>query len=217
MGAGRDDPGGAIGLNLTRYARHRPPPGRALPGPGPNRVYGVGAPGQKGVSMPGVVAGAAWPTHAVGEAAARAARSRRPRPTAHLALSDNLAIGAVQAANWMGLGVPGDVSGGRAGRRSGCRPRSPRAPPPDRSQTALVTVPFTSGIAVFQPRIASMIASAPASDPARSEQFSDRTPVVVVERLQDVRGVCRELCHGPPPPRRCAATPCQPRAVPRNS
>lgn len=79
-------------------------------GPRPLRVYGAGAPGEEGDSMPRVVAGAAWPTQAVGEAAARAALSRRPRPTALLALSDNLAIGALQAANWMGLAVPEDVS-----------------------------------------------------------------------------------------------------------
>lgn len=47
---------------------------------------------------------------AAGEALARAALSRRPRPTALLAVNDSLAAGALQAAHWMGLDVPGDVS-----------------------------------------------------------------------------------------------------------
>ena len=79
-------------------------------GPGPLRVYGVGTPGREGGTAAVAVAGTAWPTQALGEAAARAALSLRPRPTALLALSDNLAIGALQAANWMGLRVPEDVS-----------------------------------------------------------------------------------------------------------
>ena len=53
---------------------------------------------------------ATWPTQADGEAAARAALSRTPRPTALLALSDTLAIGALEAAHRMGLRVPQDVS-----------------------------------------------------------------------------------------------------------
>ncbi len=53
---------------------------------------------------------ATWPTQADGEAAARAALSRTPRPTALLALSDTLAIGALEAAHRMGLRVPRDVS-----------------------------------------------------------------------------------------------------------
>jgi DNA-binding LacI/PurR family transcriptional regulator len=79
-------------------------------GPRPLRVYGVGMPGKEEGSMPWVAAGAAWPTPADGEAAARAALARRPRPTALLALSDNLAAGALRAADWMGLAVPGDLS-----------------------------------------------------------------------------------------------------------
>lgn len=50
------------------------------------------------------------PNAAAGEALARAALSRRPRPTALLALNDTLAASALQAAHWMGLEVPGDVS-----------------------------------------------------------------------------------------------------------
>jgi DNA-binding LacI/PurR family transcriptional regulator len=45
-----------------------------------------------------------------GEALARAALSRRPRPTALFALNDTLAVGALNAAHWMGLTVPDDVS-----------------------------------------------------------------------------------------------------------
>src|SRR4029077_11987590 len=67
------------------------------PGPTPLRVYGAAA-------------GAAWPTHAMGGRPARASLSRGPRPTALLALSDHLAVGALQAASWMGLAVPGGVS-----------------------------------------------------------------------------------------------------------
>ena len=51
-----------------------------------------------------------WATQADGEAAARAALARTPRPTAVLALSDVLAIGALEAAHHLGLRVPGDVS-----------------------------------------------------------------------------------------------------------
>ena len=51
-----------------------------------------------------------WPTHADGQAAARAALSRTPRPTALFALSDTLAIGALEAAHHLGLRVPQDVS-----------------------------------------------------------------------------------------------------------
>lgn len=50
------------------------------------------------------------PNAAAGEALAHAALSRRPRPTALLALSDTLAAGALQAVQRMGLDVPGDVS-----------------------------------------------------------------------------------------------------------
>lgn len=52
----------------------------------------------------------ARPTPAAGEALARAALGRQPRPTALLALSDTLAVSALQAAHWMHLDVPGDVS-----------------------------------------------------------------------------------------------------------
>jgi DNA-binding LacI/PurR family transcriptional regulator len=76
----------------------------------PLRVYGAGAPEPEAGPTPPSVAEAAWPTHGDGEAAARAALSRRPRPTALLALSDILAIGALHAAHWMGLRVPEDVS-----------------------------------------------------------------------------------------------------------
>jgi DNA-binding LacI/PurR family transcriptional regulator len=50
------------------------------------------------------------PTPAAGEALARAALARRPRPTAILALSDTLALSALHVAHWMRLGVPGDLS-----------------------------------------------------------------------------------------------------------
>lgn len=46
----------------------------------------------------------------VGEALARAALSRSPRPTAILALYDTLAVSALNTAHWMGIDVPGDVS-----------------------------------------------------------------------------------------------------------
>lgn len=51
-----------------------------------------------------------WPTDAHGEAAARQALGANPRPTALLALSDPLALGAMDAAAQLGLAVPGDVS-----------------------------------------------------------------------------------------------------------
>ncbi|HJZ61443.1 MAG TPA: LacI family DNA-binding transcriptional regulator [Miltoncostaeaceae bacterium] len=60
-----------------------------------------------GVQRAGATSG---PTPAAGEALARAALTRRPRPTALLALSDTLALSALQAAHWVGLDVPGDVS-----------------------------------------------------------------------------------------------------------
>lgn len=53
---------------------------------------------------------ARWPTRADGEAAARAALQAADRPTALLALSDNLAMGAMEAAHRIGLRVPQDVS-----------------------------------------------------------------------------------------------------------
>lgn len=46
----------------------------------------------------------------LGKAAARALLARRPRPTALLCLSDQLALGALEAAREMGIGVPGDLS-----------------------------------------------------------------------------------------------------------
>lgn len=51
-----------------------------------------------------------WPTDVHGEAAGRQALGAGPRPTALLALSDLLALGAVDAAIRMGLRVPHDVS-----------------------------------------------------------------------------------------------------------
>jgi DNA-binding LacI/PurR family transcriptional regulator len=54
--------------------------------------------------------GSPWPTTADGEAAARAAFAHRPRPTALLAVTDTLAVGALEAAHRMGLRVPRDVS-----------------------------------------------------------------------------------------------------------
>lgn len=52
----------------------------------------------------------AWPRDAHGEVAARQALGALPRPTAILALSDPLALGAMDAAMQMGLRVPEDVS-----------------------------------------------------------------------------------------------------------
>ncbi|QIN77625.1 substrate-binding domain-containing protein [Rubrobacter marinus] len=46
----------------------------------------------------------------VGEDATEALLAREPRPTAILALSDQLAFGVVEAAEGMGLSVPGDLS-----------------------------------------------------------------------------------------------------------
>ena len=54
--------------------------------------------------------GAAGTTPAAGEALARAALARRPRPTALLALGDTLAMSALHVAHWMRLDVPGDLS-----------------------------------------------------------------------------------------------------------
>ncbi len=54
--------------------------------------------------------GAGWPTDAAGELAARQALGATPRPTALLALTDLLALGALDAAHQMGLRVPDDVS-----------------------------------------------------------------------------------------------------------
>lgn len=54
--------------------------------------------------------GSAWPTDAHGEIAARQALMATPRPTAIMAMSDLLALGALDAARQMGLRVPQDVS-----------------------------------------------------------------------------------------------------------
>ncbi len=51
-----------------------------------------------------------WPDRAAGEAVARAALNAKPRPTALLALSDALALGALWAVHRMGLRAPQDVS-----------------------------------------------------------------------------------------------------------
>jgi len=51
-----------------------------------------------------------WPTDVHGEAAGRQALGASPRPTALLALSDRLALGAMDAAIRTGLRVPQDVS-----------------------------------------------------------------------------------------------------------
>jgi DNA-binding LacI/PurR family transcriptional regulator len=76
-------------------------------GSAPLMVYSVGERASSAAESPG---DGAWPSQAVGEALARAALSRRPRPTAVLALSDTLARSALQVAGWMGLAVPEDVS-----------------------------------------------------------------------------------------------------------
>ncbi len=51
-----------------------------------------------------------WPTRGAGEATARRALRGERRPTAIVALSDALAVGALDAAHAMGLNVPGDVT-----------------------------------------------------------------------------------------------------------
>lgn len=81
-------------------------------GDGPLNVYPGGAHNTdpQASSPSGVADRAAWPTRADGESAARVALLQRPRPTALLALSDTLAMGALEAARWMGLAVPEDVS-----------------------------------------------------------------------------------------------------------
>lgn len=76
--------------------------------PGPLIVFSVEPPPAQGAT--GETGGTARPTPAAGEALARAALARRPRPTALLALSDTLALSALHAAHWMGLAVPADVS-----------------------------------------------------------------------------------------------------------
>jgi DNA-binding LacI/PurR family transcriptional regulator len=53
---------------------------------------------------------AVGPMRSDGVEAARVALRRDPRPTAILALSDALAVGALEAVRWTGLRVPGDVS-----------------------------------------------------------------------------------------------------------
>ncbi len=51
-----------------------------------------------------------WPDRAAGEAVARAALAVSPRPTGLLALSDALALGALEAAHRVGLRSPQDIS-----------------------------------------------------------------------------------------------------------
>ncbi len=53
---------------------------------------------------------AVGPVRGDGVEAARVVAGREPRATAILALSDALAIGALEAVRWMGLRVPGDIS-----------------------------------------------------------------------------------------------------------
>ena len=73
---------------------------RGWAGREPLRVFGAAAE----AGRPG------WPTRGDGEAAARAALAATPRPTALLALSDTLALGALDCARWMGLSIPRDLS-----------------------------------------------------------------------------------------------------------
>lgn len=51
-----------------------------------------------------------WPRRGAGETSARFALRARPRPTALIALSDVLALGALEAAHALGLRVPEDLS-----------------------------------------------------------------------------------------------------------
>ena len=77
-------------------------------GSGPIAVFSVDADRARAVASE--AGGTTRPTPPLGEALARAALTRRPRPTALLALSDTLAMSALHAAHWLGLEVPGDVS-----------------------------------------------------------------------------------------------------------
>lgn len=77
-------------------------------GSGPLAVFSLGE-GPR-ASTGHVVGTADRATAGAGEALARAALARRPRPTALLALNDTLAVSALNAAHWMGLDVPGDIS-----------------------------------------------------------------------------------------------------------
>jgi DNA-binding LacI/PurR family transcriptional regulator len=54
--------------------------------------------------------GSPWATEAHGKAAAHRVLAARPRPTAMMAMSDPLAVGALDAARRIGLEVPRDVS-----------------------------------------------------------------------------------------------------------
>ena len=71
----------------------------------PPRVYRVEAPPDGPGERDDLGSG-----RAAGEALARAALSRDPRPTAVLALGDTLALSVLEVAHWMGLRVPDDVS-----------------------------------------------------------------------------------------------------------
>jgi DNA-binding LacI/PurR family transcriptional regulator len=86
-----------------------------------HRRLGVLRPPEAGERLEGAVRGwggagplvvyeAAGPARADGEVAARAALTARPRPTALLALTDPLALGALDAARLLGLQVPRDLS-----------------------------------------------------------------------------------------------------------
>jgi DNA-binding LacI/PurR family transcriptional regulator len=77
-------------------------------GSGPLTVFSVEPQPAQGAT--GETAERRAPPPAAGEALARAALARRPRPTALLALSDTLALSALHAAHWMGLAVLADVS-----------------------------------------------------------------------------------------------------------
>jgi DNA-binding LacI/PurR family transcriptional regulator len=69
------------------------------------RTYMVGTPEGRAVAER-----TAGPTRADGEAVARVALAAIPRPTAILALSDLLARGVLDVAQWMGIAVPRDLS-----------------------------------------------------------------------------------------------------------
>jgi DNA-binding LacI/PurR family transcriptional regulator len=78
------------------------------PGATPPPVFVLGAERAPRAAERAGAAGSSSP--AAGEALARAALGRRPRPTAILALSDTLALSALHVAHWMRLDVPSDLS-----------------------------------------------------------------------------------------------------------
>jgi DNA-binding LacI/PurR family transcriptional regulator len=100
---GRDASGGLAGLERRRRATYRP---------SRLRLEGYAAAVEDaGLSWADVpVYEAAENTPEQGRIAAEVLLSREPRPTAILALSDQLALGVFEAAKKLGLSIPGDLS-----------------------------------------------------------------------------------------------------------